>query len=498
MSLFAQPTDATTRHLGRLGASGPPTPIDPQLMRPAMGVRLVLVVGVAIALRMLLFTLGPALDMDRAAVDASASAIALGSQWAQTGQGSVSGESVGEMVPIYPALLAGIEMLGLPWHALLVFQILLTSATVLVVYGLIEKLFASPMGAMVGAMVVAVHPVFILNANLMLPAALAGFGLAGGLYLVLPSAERTLKKVALGGLILGASSLVVPWLMLIGPMLALGLALTSLRLRNQLAAGLLLATSMLGPGLWMMHNHAQGLGYHLVGQPYAYALDRATDVQWRAASTPTTRNQVFDHQLAQVHQLAQTRNGDASTAMGIRAGQTLMEYPRQAMNLWMEQALELCTGSSTKAWYTSLGLTYEPVDPLASLRVGDLAMVYQSDPAGAWLTLGQRAINTGLSVAALVAGVLLMWRRRWRVVILLGGLSMYVLIALWFAPVEALRLPLVLIQAVLIASLWTDPPPRKAKVPRPTRKQRIAQSFDQPPSSDLPEEPVPAPTGRPI
>ncbi len=513
------------RHLQGLGTTGPTNPIDPELTRPAVGAWLVLIVTVAVALRALLFVLGPALEMERAAVDPSA--LALSHHMVESGRFARSFEDghgpatlaavnlirgqVGQLepydahglrpethdVPMYAALLAAVEIAALPQHVILGLQALLAAGTVLLVYGLARRLFDAPMPAMLAAVLVAVHPVFIMAPNLLLPVSLATFLLAAGLYLTAPKPTRTAWGSTFGGLAFGAAALAAPFAVLAGPVMAVWMLLTSPRGRTLLAAGLMLIASLVPPAVWMLRNHQAGLGFRLAGAPTIEAyFGAAAEVRQRLAEPPITPAEAVNLQLASLQEQASVDH-DVYALMEHDAARTLIDHPQQTAEVLAARAAALFTGASTDWMYAVFGLTYEPTDPLRSVLTGDLTLSQQTDRAGAWLTLGQRMINTALAIVSLVALVILAWRRRFGALLLLAGALAYLVLASLVTPTDLLRLPVIAIQAVLIASLLTDPPPRRAPKPKKPRKKRIARSFDKSTDEDPPET-APAPTGRPI
>ncbi len=144
--------------------------------------------------------------------------------------------------------------------------------------------------------------------------------------------------------------------------------------------------------------------------------------------------------------------------------------------------------------YAQLGLTYEPTGLKDRVLSGDFSMAGSRDAATALVALGWMAANAVLLVGTVLGLVILLWRRQWSTLLLLGGLLFYFVLATQAVGLERFRVPVLGIQAVIIASLFTPAPIRPAK-PRKPRKRRIAERFDRDPVGPVVE---PSGNGRPI
>ena len=214
----------------------------------SVAVWVVLIVFIALAARLLMFTLGPATNVDRAYYPDSYRYVELGHNMATSGTFGLALETSGAVhvplaqlreqwgqaepafenglrpevfrTPGYPALIAAVEFLRLPMHALLTMQCLVAGVSVLMVFGIANALLESPKAALLAATIVALHPADIMAPNALLSETAFTALLLGGIWLVTVPATQTIWNGAIGGFLLGLSVLVRPVSILVAPIVA--------------------------------------------------------------------------------------------------------------------------------------------------------------------------------------------------------------------------------------------------------------------------------------
>jgi len=130
-----------------------------------------------------------------------------------TGNGYVTNEGIPTAFrpigyPLFLALLFKIGGTGLLWIRLV--QVILSSATILIVYALARRMMGT-MPAIISAGIVAVYPYFIFIAGAILPTCWFSFLLVLGVYFIVRAKEKHGKiKIGLAGILLGLATLTLP------------------------------------------------------------------------------------------------------------------------------------------------------------------------------------------------------------------------------------------------------------------------------------------------
>lgn len=485
---------------------------------------LVLIVFIALAARLLMFTLGPATDVQRAYYPDSHRYVELGTNLANTGQFGLAMETSGKVhvplaqkreawgqaepylanglrpevfrTPGYPFLIAVVEWLKLPMHALLLLQCLIAAISVLLVFAIGNAVLESPRAALLAATIVALHPADIMAPNALLSETLFTALLLGGIWIVASPKVRTIWNGAAGGFLIGLSVLVRPVSLFVAPIVAVWMVARERNLKALGGAALLIIAAGIPVAAWMVRNDAVGFGPRVSSVPYIngyfyttnYMNLTADNADW-AKDWPAG----VDALLVELD-TRRTPDEDAFAAMQRLTLERITENPTLYAAVMQRSVLKFFTDHSMPGMYSQLGLVYEPTGLKDQLLAGDFSMTDNQDVTTALIALGWMGLNALLLVGTLLGLVILLWRRQWSTLFLLGGLLLYFVFATQANGLERFRVPVLGIQAIIIASLFAPAPIRPVK-PKKQRKRKIAESFDREAADDLVETPS---TGRPI
>lgn len=458
----------------------------------------------AIVLRVLLFVLGPMGDAQRAMYPDSYRYVELGETLVSQGVYGLSSEEVGVVhgplyelreelaqhepktkgglrpeimrTPGYPALLGLFAWMGLGLKGVLLFQCLLSVISVLLVYAIGRALIKRPGPALFAAVVVAAHPAAVAEPNAVLTETCFTVLVLLGLWSIADKSKRSIGSTTFGGLMVGLSVLVRPVSVFLGPALALWMVVTDRRLKTVFLALLMVAMSA-APGVaWMARNHNVGFGYRLSSIPYinsyfytdAYMRITAEGGDWRADWPATVDTLMGELKLAQAeHPKADLY--DTMAGLGVRA---IKDDPGLYAKVMRESMTKFFTDHSLGGLYQELGLTYTPTGLREKLLGGGLTfsnIVDSLKNPGSLLAAAWVGLNAVLAVGMVLGGAMLLWRRHWSAFLLLAGVMFYFVFATQATGLERFRMPVLGVEALLVASLFA---PRKAREKKAKPRKR--------------------------
>lgn len=455
-----------TRNLAvRVVGTPPPTVALPP---PATGA-IHYIVLVALALRLALFMAGPFYGLERAMEPDSSRYLRLADNLVEHRQFALGAEdglvhaplaairrSRGELAgpdangltaetfrtPGYPVLVAAVKALRLPLECVLLIQCVLSAASVGLVYLFVKALVGSPRAGTVAAALLAVHPADIVAANSFLSETLFTTLLLLGLWLSVRHRPAVLGSLA-GGLALGASVLVRPIAVALGPAAALWMLVTQRRLRGAVAALALAAGSLLPSALWAARNHRCGEGWIVstVRPINAYYYD-AAHVRLAAEGKDLYRD--WPAEVLAMHQEleANLRRGERVLEGAQRmAREIIAEHWFMYLHLLGDSALKFFTDHSMGDLYERLGWKYQPTGLRDRLLRGDWKALATPEAGralapGAWM-----AGNIVIGALAALGLARLAINGRWSALLLLLGVVGYFVVATQTNGLERFRLP---------------------------------------------------------
>ena len=498
--------------------SGLNTPSSPNILQPvalpesesvaSVAWWLVLIVVIAMAARLLLFVLGPAVDMQRAGLEGSDRQIMLGHNLIAHGQLGLNTESnqllhrqiaglrtalseaptpqpdqlTPEIYsgPGYPTLIAAIEFLGLPMYTLILIQCLFSVLAVLLVFAIGHAIMDSPHTALLAATIVALHPADIVAPNALISQTLFATLILTGIWLVCSKKMRTVWHCAVAGLSCGLAVLVNPLALLIGPLLVIWMCLTDPKVRTAGSAAVLMAMCLLPPTVWIARNHHVGLGLRLSSAPYVdtyfqtiNAINNAENQLHPSRQQPIGTNQLIEQLRTDRHE-----NEDVYTTMARLSFERISSNPILYFKVIQLSMLRFFTGHSMADLYHELGLTYEPPAWPDRLFYWDWTIPGTDNIMTTILAITWFTLNIAMAALTIASIAILVWRRQWAVVLLLGGLMIYFALTAQANGMERLRLPVLGLQAILIAAMFTPAPIREPK--KKKFKNLMVENFDKP------------------
>ena len=427
------------------------------------------IVLIALALRLALFMVGPFANLERAMEPDSQRYLTLADNLVEHRQFALATEdglvhvpldamrrARGELpipdssgltaetfrTPGYPLLLAVVKALRLPLETVLLIQCLLSSASVGLLYLFVKALLGSPRTASWAAALLAIHPADIVAANTFLSETLFTTLLLLGLWLVVRQRPAVIGSFA-GGLAIGASVLVRPIAVALGPALALWMLVSQRRLRGAAAAFILAVASLLPTALWAARNHSVGQGWMLSTllpiNAYYY-----TAAHIRLAAAAKDRYQDWPAEVLTLHQELQTNLHRGEPVLdGARrmARETIAEHGVIYAQLLGDSALKFFTDHSVSDLYQRLGWTYRPTGLRDRLLSGDWKALSSTDtarivPPALWM-----AANMLIGALAAIGLVRLAIGGHWSTLLLLLGVVAYFVLATQTNGLERFRLP---------------------------------------------------------
>jgi len=456
----------------------------------AKPVAIAVVCTVAITLRLALFLAGPANDPKRAFYGDSSRYIELADNLRTYGSFAIAGENAGVVhiplaklradrgetepldphglkpeilrTPGYPAFIAALYKANLPFNALLIIQCIISTLTITLVYLLGKRLFASHRTALVAATLVALNPINILVANGVLSETLFTATMFLGLWLAVAFGQRNTFAAGGSGLILGLSVLVRPVTVMLGPAIALWMLATDRRLKTILPALAITACSLLPAAGWAARNESVGFGYRLSSIPYisnlfytgAYMHIARNGLDTRS-DWPATVTTLFDELETS------TQPGeDVFAAMNRLTFEKITANPALYTQVFASSMIKLMTDHSVTDLYRTLGWEYQPTGLRDRLMRGDWSLSNTNNAGGLIIALGWTAINALFAAATFAGLIYLAATHQWKPLLLLGGVMLYFLLTTQALGLERLRVPIVGLQAICVATLVT---PRRGR-----------------------------------
>ncbi len=460
---------------------------------------------VAISLRVLLFVLGPYTDSGRAMYPDSYRYVELGETLVSQGTLAVSGQETGVVheplaqlrtelgqieptnnqglrpeimrTPGYPALIGAVAWLGLGVNGLLVIQCLFSAVSVVLVYAIGRVLLKRPGPALFAALIVALHPADIAAPTAVLTEACFTLLVLLGIWSVCDRESRGIGSASFGGLAIGASVLVRPVSIMLGPALALWMLATDRRIKTVFLATLMTALSLAPGAAWMARNQSVGFGYRLSSIPYinsyfySTAYMRLTEQggDWKDG-WPGTVDTLMGELRAEMNL---DPDADAFTTMNRLGVQEIKDKPGLYARVMKESMLKFFTDHSMGGLYQQLGLTYTPTGLRDKLLNGGLSrsnlVDVASNPTGL-IALFWSGINGLLLVGMVLGAVMLLARGHWSALLLVGGVMLYFMLATQTTGLERFRLPVLGLQALLAMSLFAPRLVREVKPSQPKRR----------------------------
>ena len=490
--LAVEPTDTKPVHIER-------TVYD-----ESMAFYIGLIFFAAMTLRILLFILGPMGDAERAMYPDSYRYVELGetlfTDWSYGLRSDETGdvhehlyelrEELGQLEPAmdggirpetmrtpgYPALLGAFGWMGLGLKGVLLLQCLFSAFSVVLVYAIGRALIKRPGPALFAAALVAVHPAAVAQPNAVLTETCFTVLILLGLWSVADKENRNIGSTTFGGLMIGLSVLVRPVSIFLGPAIALWMVATDRRLKTIFLAVLMLTMSA-APGIaWMARNNNIGFGYRLSSIPYinsyfygdAYMRITEQGGDWKADWPATVDTLMGELKEAQ----AQTPDENVYDTMSRLSVQSIKDKPEVYGQVMQESMTKFFTDHSLGGLYQELGLTYTPTGLRDQLLNGGLSFTNLlnslKDPtsllAAAWVGL-----NVLMFVGMILGSAMLLWRRHYAALLLFAGVVFYFAFATQTTGLERFRIPVLGVQALLIASLFA---PRKQKAKKAKKPKR--------------------------
>lgn len=517
-------------------------PIQP-LYEESQAFYVALIFFAALVLRVMLFTVGPYGASERAMYPDSHRYIQLGENLVGQGTFGISGPEAGVVheplhqlrtdlgqveqtdgnglrpeimrTPGYPALLGATAWLGLGMNGLLLLQCLFSAASVALVYGVGRALLKRPGPALFAAAIVALHPADITAPTAVLTETCFTFLVLLGLWSVADRQARGIGSTTFGGLMIGLSVLVRPVSIFLGPAVALWMIVTDFRIKTFILATLMVALSVAPGAAWMARNHGIGFGYRLSSIPYintyfygnAYMRITEQGGDWKE-DWPATVDTLAGELRTELEANPEAEVFDTMKTLGVQAAQN---HPGLYGKVIRESWTKFFTDHSMGGLYQQLGLTYTPTGLRDKLMNGGFSLENVKEtlknPTG-WLALTWVGVNGLLFIGMILGTVMLLLRRHWAALILLGGVMFYFTFATQATGLERFRLPVLGIQALLVASLFSPRYIRPVKEKKHRRRwyddeedgddSAESESSDETGEAETVEEPEPEALARPL
>lgn len=420
-----------------------------------------LLVFAAVAIRLLIFVLGPMGGIELAAVDSSAMDLSVGLAVAEerslqpfVDQAQLAAPGV-ETPPIplpgYPLLIAGLQTLGLPLTALLLLQVAMGGAATGLAYLAAEGLLDSRRCGLIAAAVVGLHPASMLAAVTLGPDTLFMLLLLAAVALVASRSRHDFSGSLLAGLCLGVAILVKPLTLVAGVAIGVWMIVSGRRWSSLGAAMVFAIMSLVPAGAWAARNHVAGLDW--------WPHDTA-------ALTGTT-------------------------------GSVATDDPATTINHMQQQAPAFFASHGVHDLFLRLGLSApQSVEPVVLLPLMEPARLLAVRDVPTGLALAWTAGNVLLLAAAVLGAVLLLVRGRLSALLLGAMVTIYFLWAWNGQQPEAARLPALGLQAMLAAAVTL--PGLGAFLAERRRKAAERRRLHAPAQAEPEPEVVVIRSGRPI
>lgn len=466
---------------------------------------LVILLLSGLVLRLALFLAGPAWHPDRAMAGDSSRYVMLADTWRTAGHFGLTQEEQHENSPVkpfhelrlargevpprvegvlpelvrtpgYPALLALVRWAKAPLQMTLLVQVLLSSAGVGVLFLLVRRWLGSGRAALAAAAILAFSPADMLAANMFLTESLYAFMLLAAMACLLggTGGRIAFSHVLAAGLLLGLGTLVRPVGLLIGPAVALWLALTRRRRADLAAAAALAVLSLLPAALWAAHNARLGAGFHVSNVGTIHMAKTPALMEMRQAGQTLYPEEFWPHFQAVVQQVGQeirpdeTVDGATQRIVRRRISQNKGAYA----SLMASSASKFMLDHSAGPLCNMLDRPYHPTGLRDRLLKGEFSFEGIS-PLGTVLPGAWTLLNVLLAVGAALGLLHLALERRWAPLLLLAGCMLYFIAATQYHGQERMRLPVLWAQAALVGCLLLPRRRVAAKLLRPHAGQLL-------------------------
>lgn len=458
--MFATPSQPEPLSVAGLTSRTPAAPAA-VADRGQHGLALGLLIFAAVAVRLLVFVLGPMGAIELAATEHSAMDLSVGMAVAEeaslqpfVNQAHLHAPGVDSpplALPGYPLLIAGLHALGLPLIALLLLQVAMGGAATWLAYAAADGLLNSRRCGLIAAAVVGLHPASVLASVTLAPDALFMLLLLAAVALVAPRSRHDFAGSLLGGLCLGAAILVKPLTLLAGAAIGAWMIVSGRRWSSVGAAVVFTIMSLVPIGAWAARNHVAGLEWW----PHPTSA-------WTGAADDAA----IGDPLATIHEMQQ-------------------------------RAPAFFASHGVHDLFTRLGLSApEGVEPVVLLPLMEPARLLAVRDVPTGLALAWTAGNVLLLAATILGAVLLLVRGRLSALLLAATATAYFLWAWNGQQAEMARLPGLGLQATLAAAvalpgLGAFLEERRRKAAERRRLHAEAEAAPEP-------EPVVVRSGRPI
>ncbi|HCD35231.1 MAG TPA: hypothetical protein DER01_22705 [Phycisphaerales bacterium] len=355
--------------------------------------------------------------------------------------------------PGYPIFLSIFEWLGVSTPAAVPTQCLLSGLNVLLVFLLARHLLNHNLAAMAAAVIVAVHPADILASQSILSESLFTSLMLSGVCLAVVG-YRNMAWAMLGGLLIGAATLVRPISILLGLAIAIWLVVCRREKVAIAAAVCTLVGSMVIPAGWIYRNHQIGLGYQISTVPSINGLFYiSTYIDIANAGGDYQKDWPAAVKL-RMDQLAQTpEDQNLYSAMNQITKDTITDNPKVYAKLMGRSAFKFFTDHSTGSMMARFGRLYQPTGLKERLLKGDFSLKGIHDPQAFYLAVGWTLWNAAIAGLMVVGCIALLIQRNVKTILLAGGIILYFILTTRLEGVERFRVPVIGLQAILVASL---------------------------------------------
>lgn len=493
-----------------------------------------MIFGIALVLRILVVMMGPVFGIEQAYTPQTDQQIALAqnlmaeqtfgleSQPAHTAPAAIDAlraergdlTTVGETplhpefyeAPGYPAILSIFVLTGLPMTWLLMLQCVLGALAVPLVFKVGMGVLGRKLPAVLASVLVALHPALLVSSATLAADTIVVLLVLVGLWGIAHAQRRDLISAAGSGLALGGAALFSPILAWFAPVVGVWIVVTERRLRSVGLAAVLMLGAALPIGGWVYRDAQHGLAPQVDAQ---IALNRlfGTAVAMQdpvaGAHAPQTMQQIYG-EFRDFARLPENAETDTLTLLD-EYGRDRISADHQAhWNAIKQGAMKLALDHSLDEAYTRLGIDYAPAGYAAQLMGEDVASAEPEEAATEWVINVWVAFNAALIAGMAVGAAVMLWRRRFSgLLLMLTVCGFYVYLSSAGAN-EAMRLPLIGLQGLLIMGVLAPavirikkPSARKLKKLRKIQEDDKAFTTGSPLATADSLRPAPGSTGGP-
>ncbi|MEM7624870.1 MAG: hypothetical protein AAF333_04500 [Planctomycetota bacterium] len=457
-----------------------------------------LIFGIALVLRILVVMMGPVFGIEQAYTPKTNHEIALAeslvseqvfgleSQPAHTAPAAIDAlraergdlPTAGETslhpefyeAPGYPAVLSIFVASGLPMTWLLVLQCVLGAMAVPLVFKVGMGVLGRKLPSVLASVIVALHPALLVSSATLAADTFVVLLMLGGLWGVAHAQRRNLLSAAGGGLALGCAALFAPILAWFAPVVGAWVVVTERRLCSVGLAAVLILGAALPVGGWVYRNAQHGLEPQ-VSAPLA--LDRlfgtAAAIENPVAGpyAPQTMQQLYG-EFRDFARLPEHADTDTITLLD-RYGRDRVGTNHAAhWNAIKSGAVRLGLDHSLDDAYSRLGIDYAPAGYAAQLLGEDVASAEPEEAATEWVINVWVGFNAALIAAMAVGAAVMLWRRRFAGLLLVFSTAGYFIYLSSAGADEAMRLPLIGLQSLLVMGVLA---PASIRIKKPSARK---------------------------